>query len=150
MKLLRRDTDAALKALLLMAPSKGKRVDTANLSEKMGISRQFLRRILQDLQKKGFLKSSRGKGGGFWLELDPADIRILNVIEAFQGQVELQECLFQKKICPDIKTCALRQKILELEASLVDELKKLTLKDLSRISHPASLSALIDKRRFRP
>lgn len=142
MKLLRRDTDAALKALLLIAQDSGRRMDTASLSQKMNISRPFLRRILQELQKKGFLKSAKGKGGGFWLELKPENIRILRVIEAFQGKVELQECLFQENLCPDVRTCLLRKKILELEATMVKELKNLTLEDLLKMSPKPASSVL--------
>jgi len=134
MKLLRRDTDAALKALLLIAQNPNRRLDTAKLSKEMNISRQFLRRILQELQKKGFLKSARGRGGGFWLALEPDSLKILQAIESFQGKVELQDCLFRKDLCPDIKTCILRRKILELEAKLIQELKSLTLGDLLKVN----------------
>jgi len=139
MKLLRRDTDAALKALFLIAQNSNRRLDTAKLSKEMNISRPFLRRILQELQKKGFLKSARGRGGGFWLELEANSLKILQVIESFQGKVELQECLFRKELCPDIKTCVLRRKILELEAKLIEELKSLTLGDLLKINKKSSL-----------
>jgi Rrf2 family protein len=140
MKLLRRDTDAALKALLLIAQNPNRRLDTAKLSKAMNISRQFLRRILQELQKKGFLKSARGRGGGFWLGLESDSLKILQVIESFQGKVELQECLWRKELCPDIKTCVLRRKILELEAKLIEELKNLTLGDLLKVNKKYLLS----------
>lgn len=130
MKLLRRDADAALKALLVMAREEAKRQDTSSLAKQLAISRPFMRKILQLLQKRGFLQSRKGKGGGFWLAAQPDEVKIVKVIEAFQGPIELQECLLRVPLCPDLKTCVLREKILELEAELTAELRALTLKDL--------------------
>ena len=143
MKLLRRDTDAALKSLVILAQMGQKRLDTLALAEQMKLSRPFLRRVLQALQTKGFLKSAKGKGGGFWLGQKPAAIKVLQVIEAFQGKIELQECLFREVLCPDMKSCVLRRKILELETSLLAELKDLTLQDLLNLQEPPAVK--IDK-----
>ncbi len=140
MKLLRRDTDAALKALVLIAQSHGKPQDSSVLARQMKVSRPFLRRVLQILQKGGFLRSVKGRGGGFWLSQPPAAVKVLAVIEKFQGKVELQECLFRSVLCPDLKTCVLRLKLLELESGLIAQLKDLTLADLLALSG-ASVSA---------
>ncbi len=130
MKLLRKDTDIALKALILIARDKTGKRDTVSLAREMRVSRLFLRKTLRQLQKDGYLASAKGKGGGFWLKLSPSAIKIIKLIESFQGKIELQECLFQKNLCPDIRTCVLRRKLLELESYLVNQLKGLTLEDL--------------------
>lgn len=135
MKLLRRDTDVALKALVFIAQSQEKRQDTAVLARQMKVSRPFLRRVLQILQKSGFLGSVRGRGGGFWLSQNPAVVRVIVVIEKFQGKVELEECLFRHDLCPDLKTCVLRLKLRELEQGLLAQLKDLTLEDLLALSN---------------
>lgn len=140
MKLLRKDTDIALKTLTIMARDKDKKRDTASLAREMRVSRLFLRRILQHLQKEGYLASVKGRGGGFWLNLNPRAIKIIKLIELFQGKVELQDCLFQKNLCPDLRTCVLRRKLLELETNLVNQLKGLTLEDLINPGGQASKS----------
>lgn len=146
MKLLRKDTDIALKALVLMAKDRPKKMDTASLAKEMGVSRLFLRRILLQLQKKGYLVSAKGKGGGFWLNLAPSAIKIIKIIELFQGKVELQDCLFQKNLCSDIRTCVLRHKLLELENNLVNQLKGMTLEDLVNLGERVTAAK---QRRFK-
>ncbi|MGQ9471406.1 MAG: hypothetical protein ACUVR0_06925 [Candidatus Aminicenantales bacterium] len=67
MKLLRRDTDVALKALVLIAQSQEKRQDTAVLARQMKVSRPFLRRVLQILQKAVSSAQPEAEEAGFGL-----------------------------------------------------------------------------------
>ena len=67
MKLINRDTDYAVRALSYILRRKDKIVTAAELVRELDMPRPFLRKILQSLNKNGFLKSQRGKGGGFIL-----------------------------------------------------------------------------------
>lgn len=46
---------------------------------------RFLLQILRDLAKQGILHSTRGGGGGFVLDRDPAEISLLDLVEAVDG-----------------------------------------------------------------
>jgi Rrf2 family protein len=130
MKLITRDTDYAVKALLFFAKSKRKVVSVTDLVQALRIPRPFLRKILQVLNKREVLKSRKGQGGGFELSLPPQKIFLSFLIEIFQGPFQLNECLFKKNICPDRATCPLRPKINSIERLVISELKSITIQSL--------------------
>ncbi len=130
MKLITRDTDYAINALYFMAENKERVYTTVELTEKLNIPRPFLRKILQILNKKGLVRSSKGKGGGFKLNIDPEKILLLEVMEIFQGKFSLNECFLNKKTCPGKRTCALKKKIDTVEEYVESELKAINLGSL--------------------
>jgi Rrf2 family protein len=83
MKLLNRDTDYAVKALLYITQNNPKRMSVSELVKALDIPRPFLRKILQILNREGVLDSSRGKGGGFVLAVPPEKILLTCLIDIF-------------------------------------------------------------------
>jgi Rrf2 family protein len=122
MKLITRETDYALRALCFIAKNKNKVTPVPELVGKLRIPRPFLRKILQSLDKSGLLKSYKGKGGGFVLTLKPDKISILDVMRIFQGEFNLNECLLNKHLCPDVRVCILKKKIDRIEKYVISEL----------------------------
>jgi len=130
MKLITRDTDYAVRALCYMAQNKEKIISAAELVSALKMPRPFTRKILQKLHKGGILRAQKGKGGGFILGRTTGKIRIVDLISIFQGAVELQSCLFKKKLCADRNTCVLRHKIKNLERMILKELESITIESL--------------------
>jgi Rrf2 family protein len=130
MKLLTRNTDYAVRALSVIAKNKVEITSVSDLTQALGIPRPFLRKILQVLQKKGVLVSFKGKGGGFQLAMPPDQIYLTDVMEAFQGPLKLSECLFRKKICPQARSCPLKNKIDAIQKYVSQEVRKITLSQL--------------------
>jgi len=115
MKLITRDTDYALRALCFIGKRRDQIVSASELVRELRIPRPFLRKILQMLNKKGILNSYKGQSGGFSLRRPPSKIFLLEVIEIFQGRLNLNECMFKKRICPNRKTCLLKKRISDIE-----------------------------------
>ncbi|MBM3247867.1 MAG: Rrf2 family transcriptional regulator [Candidatus Omnitrophica bacterium] len=130
MKLITRDTDYAIRALRYLATNKERIVPVAELVGKLKIPRPFLRKLLQILNKEGLLESSKGQGGGFRLVCSPGKTYLVDLIEIFQGDLKLNECVFKKLICPNIKTCLLRKKLVGIEKYVIKELRSITLASL--------------------
>ncbi|MFH1397987.1 MAG: Rrf2 family transcriptional regulator [Candidatus Omnitrophota bacterium] len=127
MKLITRDTDYALRALCFIAKNKDKVTPVSELVRRLRMPRPFLRKILQSLDKIGLLKSYKGKGGGFLLTLKPDKISILDVMRIFQGEFNFNECLLNKRLCPDIRICILKKKIDRIEKYVISELNSFKL-----------------------
>lgn len=130
MKLITRNTDYAVRALVFIAKSKGKIVPVVTLVKELKIPRAFLRKILQTLHKKGILKSSKGYGGGFSLALPANKICLVDLIGIFQGPLKLNECIFKKKICPDRSICPLKKKIDGIEKYVILKLESVSIESL--------------------
>ena len=130
MKLITRDTDYAVRAVCYIAKQKGQMVSASQLVERIKVPHSFLRKQLQLLNKKGILKSYRGKGGGFQLGVAADKIYLIDLIKVFQGELMLSECFLKKRICPERVRCSLRKKILGIEKYAVDQLSSVTIADL--------------------
>ncbi|MFA4984624.1 MAG: Rrf2 family transcriptional regulator [Candidatus Omnitrophota bacterium] len=132
MKLITRDTDYAIRAISYIASIKDRMVSARELVEALEIPRPFLRKILQRLNQAGLLKSYKGQGGGFSLEVSPQRISLMRLINVFQGPFRLNECFFKKKPCPEAKRCRLRSRIERIEKFLIRELKAIDMGCLLR------------------
>ena len=132
MGLINRNTDYAVRALCYISRRGEVVVPVTELVKALKIPRPFLRKILQDLNKSGILESHKGKGGGFRLNVPAGRIFLTDLIEVFQGEVRINECIFKKNVCPDRKVCPLRKKVSLIEGRLLGELKKITIGSLAK------------------
>ncbi len=130
MKLITRDTDYAIRALIFMAQQKETKTSVSELVRELKIPRPFLRKILQVLNKKGILKSYKGQGGGFLLATHPNRIFLVDLIEILQGPLKLNACLLKKTMCPDVTTCVLKKRIEYIEAYVALQLKSINVTSL--------------------
>jgi Rrf2 family protein len=130
MKLITRNTDYAVRALLYIAKQKGKVVPATELVSQLQIPKPFLRKILQILNKEGLLKSFKGQGGGFLLGKPAGKIILADIAGIFQGPLKFNECVLKKRVCPDIKTCPLKKELNVIEQYAISKLKSITLASL--------------------
>ena len=130
MKLLNKDTDCAIRALLHLAVSDGSFVSANSIAAAQGIPAYYLKRILSKLIKGNILSAKEGVSGGVKLKLKPEAVRVDKVINLLQGEIQLSECLFRGKSCPNRPTCVLRARIQKIDKKVSDEFRKITLKTL--------------------
>jgi Rrf2 family protein len=130
--LLTRNTDYAVRALIYMAGKDPARVSTADLDRDLHLPRPFMRTILQELQKAGYLLSVKGRNGGFTLAKPPEKIPLTGLIALFQGPVSMGDCLFKEKLCDCAHSCPLRHEIKAIEAMASARLKAVTISSLMK------------------
>ena len=130
MKLLTRNTDYAVRAVCYMAANRDRMVSVTEIVKNLKIPGPFLRKILQILSKKRMIKSYKGIGGGFVLVKAPNQIRLVELISIFQGALNLNECVFKKMLCPNMKKCPLKKKIDKIEKYVVSQLSSITIGQL--------------------
>jgi Rrf2 family protein len=127
MKVLTKHTDYAIRALLALATRKEVYVSAKTIAEEQAIPYQFLRRLLQDLIRNGLVVSKEGAGGGVRLAGNPDEIKIKDIIEIFQGKVQVSECMFRKQICANRANCVLRHEIIRIEQMVSNEFEKISI-----------------------
>jgi Rrf2 family protein len=130
MKLITRDTDYALRAVVFISRNKEKVVPVTAMVKALKIPHPFLRKILQVLSHKGILRSVKGPGGGFALAKPSREIRLTELMRVFQGPLRINECLFKGGKCPNERTCVLRKKINRIEEKVAEELHSITIGSL--------------------
>ena len=133
MNFISRDTDYAIQALIYMASSSNKDIITVDeIVKEERLPERFLRRILQRLAKKKVLRSHKGKSGGFSFLRSPGKIRLTDLIEIFQGELDFTNCLLKGRICPNVKKCYLRKRLSSICLLVKKELEKITIACLSK------------------
>ncbi len=130
MKLFTKETDYAVRALLVLAKDKDSFLSARRISKVQNIPYYFLRRILSKLIKHNLVESREGSGGGFKIVKDPAWVGIKDLIKIFQGNIQLTECVFRKRLCQNRKNCVLRKEIKRIEEIVDKEFKGITLAKL--------------------
>ncbi len=129
MKLLTRKTDYAIRALCYMAENPVK-TSVTELTKELNIPYHFLRKILKTLTNAGVLISSKGKNGGFLLSKSANQIYIIRIIEIFQGDINISDCIINKNICPDVGNCKLRKELTEINNQIENRFKSVTIASL--------------------
>ncbi|MCM2266712.1 MAG: Rrf2 family transcriptional regulator [Elusimicrobiales bacterium] len=130
MNLINRDVDYAARALVYMARANKPTVSVTQMHGAVGVTRPFLRKILQKLHKAGILQAVKGKGGGFAMARRPEAVTLNQLVEVLQGPLKLNDCVFRKKICQNHGACILRHKIAAIEGRLAAEIAGITIRDL--------------------
>jgi Rrf2 family protein len=108
----------ALHALIVLAEHTGDApMQIADVAEEARVPRKFLEQILLDLKKRGIVKSTRGRSGGYLLGKSPKDITFADVIRVMDGPLALAPCVsvtaYHKcEDCVDEATCAIRKVLL--------------------------------------
>jgi Rrf2 family protein len=119
-----RQADYALRAMLYLAQMDGKeRAATSQIAEVQNIPPSFLAKIISQLSIAGLIHTSRGARGGVSLAREPEEISILDVVEAIDGPIALNECTDDPSACPFGDNCPLRPLWCEAQSELVVRLK---------------------------
>lgn len=85
-------TDFALRVLMRLAAEPGRRRSTEDLALAVGVPRNHLHKIVQDMAEAGLVQTWRGAGGGVALAQPPEAIRIGVVVRRFEAGQALVEC----------------------------------------------------------
>ncbi len=89
----------ALHGTVLIAKSK-KFLNVTKIAEALGGSRHHVAKVMQRLSKEGYIKSMRGPTGGFVMVRDPKEISFLDLYQAIEGKITIEECPFDRiEIC---------------------------------------------------
>ncbi|MFT6064649.1 MAG: Rrf2 family protein [Paraglaciecola sp.] len=135
--MLSKKTKYGIKALTYLAKQEHKiPVSIATISKSENISLKFLESILLTLRKNGLLASKKGKGGGYYLLKEPAEIQMTTVMRVLEGPISMVPCVslnFYEKCndCPDEKACAVHNLMIQVRDSSLQIFRNTTLADLS-------------------
>ena len=127
-------TDYAFRMVLYLATCpEGTKITGAALAEKQNIPERFLLKIMRSLTAADIMKSYRGVEGGFALQRDPKDITLYDVIDAVEGQTQLQRCLADPDACTRGcgGMCSLYNAFEEIQNDLAAKLKSVNFADLA-------------------
>jgi len=120
-----RQADYAVRAVLYLSHlGPEQRAATSQIAQEQRIPPSFLAKIVSQLSVAGILQTSRGARGGVSLARTPDQISILEVVEAIDGPILLNECVTDHGgTCPFGESCPMQAVWCDAQHELVSRLK---------------------------
>lgn len=119
-----RQADYAVRAVLYLSQiGSDRRASTSQIAQEQQIPPSFLAKIVSQLSVAGLLQTSRGARGGVSLARPAAQISLLEVVEAIDGPILLNECVDGNGACNFGDDCPMRPVWCDAQAELVERLR---------------------------
>ena len=126
-----RQADYAVRAVLHLARmGNTERAATSTVAKEQNIPPSFLAKIISQLSIAGLLHTSRGARGGVTLARDPQEITLLEVVEAIDGPIQLNECVGSDGVCTFDENCPIKPVWCSAQEELVQRLRNTNFGDL--------------------
>ena len=101
-------TNLAMRTLMHCAVRAPDQLRTADVARACNASFHHVAAVVNKLESQGFLQTTRGRGGGIALAMDPADIPVGLVFRLFESDTSFAECMDPaRNTCPLIGACRL-------------------------------------------
>ncbi|NMB54075.1 MAG: Rrf2 family transcriptional regulator [Leptolinea sp.] len=126
-----KQADYALRAMRFLAKlPPNQRAATSQIADEQAIPPSFLAKIISQLSIAGLIHTSRGARGGVSLAVTPEKVSLLDVVEAIDGPIALNECTINPAVCPNGPDCPIHKLWCEAQSELVAKLRKTTFASL--------------------
>jgi len=116
-----RRTDLATRALLALGTS-GERMKASELARALDASPGFLSQAMTPLVARGWVRSDPGPAGGYRATVALAEVSVLDVVEAVEGETDVSRCVLEDRACAGGGVCALHNAWAQARGHLLDEL----------------------------
>ena len=138
-----RYTDYSLRVLIYLAINKQQLTTINDIATSYNISKNHLRKIVQQLNQQGYVLATRGKNGGIKLNREPKDLNIGRLVREIEDKNKLIECFGDDNQCVITPSCQLKNIFAEAQENFFKTLDAYTLQDLIGEPQQAALINLL-------
>lgn len=118
-------------AALLAAQPAGEAKLGRDLAREVSLPSDYLSKVLAQLARAGVLTASRGVRGGYRLARPPEEIRLIEIVEPFEGKRVRPGCLLRPDhACRDDGACSAHGAWSQVKAAYTKFLESTTLADI--------------------
>jgi len=100
------------------------------LVEKLNVSDKYLRKLMTDLSKSGFIRSVQGREGGYMFIKMPNEIFLFDIIDSVEGMDKLNGCVLGFETCSCTNPCAMHDTWQDVRAILNKVFRETRLSDM--------------------
>ena len=123
--------DAVYALIYFYLQPSGQVVDLHKLSDALDVPQSYMSKVLQQLQRSGYLASQMGSKGGYRLTKNVEQTTMRDVLLAMQGETMLQECLSDHFTCGRFKKCSVLRHVKEIQQTVNRMLEQMTISQLA-------------------
>lgn len=136
MKLSRR-TDYALRAMTYLAMRRDDDpCSIAEIARAENIPKEFTAKVLKELCRTGFIRSRLGPRGGYRLARPAKEMTVLEIIEALDGPLAINDCLGDPGFCGQTPGCQMHVLFRKVNDTMKDILGSATVADIVKEAAP--------------
>ncbi len=116
----------AIKALIFIAQKADneRKVGIRDVAEGIDSPEHFIAKILQTLSKRGFVNSSKGPNGGFYMDENTLEVTLADVVKEIDGDKILYGCGIGLKQCSETHPCPIHNDFKIIREQIVEMLEK--------------------------
>lgn len=124
----------AIKALVFLVnnSSEKNKIQAKHIAESTEVPKPFLSKILQLLASRGYLSSTKGPNGGFYVSKVQLENSLLDIIVAVEGKDRMHQCAISFEECDTQNPCPLHNLIAPASQELRQSYSRITLVDLKK------------------
>ncbi len=126
--MLSKTAEYALRAIVFLGAREGQPASADVLAAGTKVPRRYLHHVLQDLVAAGLVRSRPGPGGGYELVSSPADITILDVVNAVSPIERIKACPLGLR--SHTRLCPLHSELDKAYAAAEEAFRRVTIKRL--------------------
>ena len=128
MDVIRRNTDYGLRAMINLASRAPREAVSAKvLAAQEEVSYQLICKLLQKLQRAGYIKSLMGPSGGYRMAKPPSEVTLGEIVELLQGPVKINRCVTDDEACSRQHTCVVSESLKRIQRDLEKYMTTVTL-----------------------
>ncbi len=109
----------------------GSRVGIKQIASEIDSPEAFTAKILQTLVRQGIILSSKGPGGGFYIDSEAEAIPVIKIIEAMDGKHAFERCGLGLKECSEDHPCPIHNEFKSYSQRLKNLLMTKSVQDLA-------------------
>jgi Rrf2 family iron-sulfur cluster assembly transcriptional regulator len=129
---LTRRGDYAVRAMLALARPDARQLTGAALAEATAIPFGFVPQVMGDLVRAGLVANRRGRTGGYRLARPPAEVSLLDIVEAVEGDGRRRTCVLRGGPCRRDGACDVHDAFFRAQEAVFGTLAGVSLADVTR------------------
>ena len=126
--------ECAIKAAIhiCIETKEGSRIGIKQIAAEIDSPEAFTAKILQILVRQGIILSSKGPGGGFYIDSNATAIPVIKIIEAIDGNHAFERCGLGLKECSEDHPCPIHNEFKSYSQRLKNLLMTKSVQDLAK------------------
>jgi Rrf2 family protein len=129
---LTRRGDYAVRAMLALARPDAPQLTGAALADATAIPPGFVPQVMGDLVRAGLVANRRGRTGGYRLARPAAEVSLLDIVEAVEGDGRRRTCVLRGGPCRRDGACDVHDAFFRAQEAVFGTLAGVSLADVTR------------------
>jgi Rrf2 family protein len=119
-----------------------RKIQIDEIANNLSVPKHFLGKIMQQIVRKGLLRSTKGPYGGFSLANDTLNTPLIKLVEITDGMEQFKMCVLKLKYCNGINPCPLHNEMEQMRENFLRVFTNTTIGDLVRDSKSDFIKSL--------